>query len=436
VELSEHLFRRESGRLVAALVRIFGVHNLALAEDVVQDAFCRALDVWKIRGVPDNPSAWLMTVAKRRALDVVRRERTARTFAPEIARWLESEWTLAPVVDESFTSAVIRDEQLRMMFSCCHPSLSEETQIALILNVLCGFGASEVANAFLSSRAAMEKRIARGKKSLASAERLFDLSDDDFGARLAAVRSALYLLFNEGYHSASSETAVRAELCGEAIRLTSMLLETEAAAEPATFALAALMCLHAARLPARLDAHGDLSSLIDQDRSRWDVCLIERGRALLEQASSGSEATPYHLEAAIAAVHAGSPSIDSTNWDAIVQLYDRLSNLTPSPVVALNRAVAIAQRDGPDAGLVAIRAIPDADRLRDYPFYPAAIGELELRRGDLESAARAFSTAVGLARNPLERRFLERRLRVAQATSHPAAAGQGRSAPARGCGSD
>jgi RNA polymerase sigma-70 factor (ECF subfamily) len=196
------------------------------------------------------------------------------------------------------------------------------------------------------------------------------------------------------------------------------------------------MCLHAARLPARLDAHGDLSSLIDQDRSRWDVCLIERGRALLEQASSGSEATPYHLEAAIAAVHAGSPSIDSTNWDAIVQLYDRLSNLTPSPVVALNRAVAIAQRDGPDAGLVAIRAIPDADRLRDYPFYPAAIGELELRRGDLESAARAFSTAVGLARNPLERRFLERRLRVAQATSHPAAAGQGRSAPARGCGSD
>ena len=146
MELSEHLFRRESGRLVAALVRIFGVHNLALAEDVVQDAFCRALDVWKIRGVPDNPSAWLMTVAKRRALDVVRRERTARTFAPELARWLESEWTLAPAVDESFTSAVIRDEQLRMMFSCCHPSLSEETQIALILNVLCGFGASEVAS--------------------------------------------------------------------------------------------------------------------------------------------------------------------------------------------------------------------------------------------------------------------------------------------------
>ena len=246
------------------------------------------------------------------------------------------------------------------------------------------------------------------------------------------MRAALYLLFNEGYHSASSETAVRAELCDEAIRLTSMLLETEATAEPATFALAALMCLHAARLPARLDAHGDLSSLLDQDRSRWDADLIDRGRAWLEQASSGSEATPYHLEAAIAAVHAGSPSFDATDWNAIVELYDRLLNLTPSPVVALNRAVAVAQRDGPDAGLVAIRAIPDADRLRDYPFYPAAIGELELRRGDLESAARAFSAAVCLARNPLERRFLERRLRAAQASSHPAPVGQARSVLGRG----
>jgi len=423
MELGDHFFRRESGRLVAALTRIFGVHNLALAEDVVQDAFCRALEVWKVRGVPDNPAAWLMAAARHRALDVVRRERTARTFAPELTRWLESEWTLAPVVDESFTSAVIRDEQLRMMFSCCHPSLPEEAQIALILNVLCGFGASEVATAFLTSRAAVEKRITRGKKALANAERLFDLSDDDFGARLASVRAALYLLFNEGYHSASSETAVRAELCDEAIRLTSMLLETEATAEPATFALAALMCLHAARLPARLDAHGDLSSLPDQDRSRWNRALIDRGLALLEQASCGSVATAYHLEAAIAAVHAGSPSIASTNWDAIVELYDRLLKLTPSPVVALNRAVAVAQRDGPDAGLAAIRAIPDADRLRDYPFYPAAIGELELRRGDAASAARAFAAAVGLARNPLERRFLERRLRTAETTSHPAPAG-------------
>jgi RNA polymerase sigma factor (sigma-70 family) len=213
MELSEHLFRRESGRLVAALVRIFGVHNLALAEDVVQDAFCRALEVWKVRGIPDNPAAWLMSVAKHRALDIVRKEQTARTFAAELSRTLQSEWTLVPAVEEAFAGSTIRDEQLRMMFSCCDPRLPEEVQVALVLNILCGFGAAEIAGAFLISRAAMEKRISRGKKSLASSKRLFDLADAEFGPRLSAVRRALYLLFNEGYHGASAEVAVRVDLC-------------------------------------------------------------------------------------------------------------------------------------------------------------------------------------------------------------------------------
>src|SRR5689334_19733503 len=190
MELTEHLFRRESGRLVAALTRIFGVHNLALAEDVVQDAFCRALEVWKVRGVPENPAAWLMSVAKHRALDIVRREQTRRTFAPEIGRMLESEWTLAPAVNEAFAASSIRDEQLRMMFSCCHPRLPEEVQVALVLNILCGFGAVEIAGAFLVSRAAVEKRIARGKKVLAASTRLFDLADAEFDARALAVRHA------------------------------------------------------------------------------------------------------------------------------------------------------------------------------------------------------------------------------------------------------
>jgi RNA polymerase sigma factor (sigma-70 family) len=240
MELSEHLFRRESGRLVAALTRIFGVHNLALAEDVVQDAFCRAMEVWTVRGIPDNPSAWLMTVAKNRALDIVRKERTARTFAPELTRALESEWTLAPAVEEAFTGSTIRDEQLRMMFSCCDPRLPEEVQVALVLNILCGFGGSELASAFLTSRAAMEKRLSRGKNSLAQSARLFDLSDAEFEVRLSAVRRALYLLFNEGYHGGSSEGAVRSELCTEAIRLTMLLIEWPPAASPETNALAAV----------------------------------------------------------------------------------------------------------------------------------------------------------------------------------------------------
>ena len=259
MEPSDHLFRREAGRMVATLTRIFGVHNLALAEDVVQDAFCRALEVWKFRGVPENPSAWLMATAKNRALDVLRRERTARTFAPELGRLLESEWTVAPAVHELFGPSAIKDDQLRMMFSCCHPRLPEEAQVALMLHILCGFSVSEVASAFVSGEAAMEKRISRAKKVLAGSKRLFDIADaDDFAARLPAVQRALYLLFNEGYHGASRRIAVRAELCHEAMRLATLLREHPLAATPATYALSALMCLHAARLPARLDASGDL----------------------------------------------------------------------------------------------------------------------------------------------------------------------------------
>ena len=408
--MDDHLFRRESGRMVAALTRIFGVQNLALAEDVVQEAFCRALEVWKVRGIPENPSAWLMATAKHRALDVVRRNRTARDFAPELGRLLESEWTLGPVVQEAFAPNTIRDEQLRMMFSCCHPKLSEEMQLALILNILCGFGADEIAGAFLSGRAAIEKRIARGKKVLATRKTLFDLGDGEFTSRLSTVRRALYLLFNEGYHGACTESAVRADLCQEAMRLTALLAEHPAAATPATYALAALMYLHAARLPARVDAAGDLHALADQDRSRWDRRLVAEGLALFERSAAGYELTAYHVESAIAAVHAAADSLAAIDWARIVALYDQLMTIAPSPVVALNRAIAVGERDGPEQGLAAIAGIADKDRLAHYPFLAAAEGELELRRGRREAARAHFHTARGLARNDEERRFLEKRI--------------------------
>jgi RNA polymerase sigma-70 factor (ECF subfamily) len=420
LDLSEQLFRRESGRMVAALTRIFGVHNLGLAEDVVQDAFQRALETWKVRGVPENPAAWLMTTAKNRAKDVLRRQRTARTFAPELGRLLETEWTMAPLVDEAFGASALRDEQLRMMFSCCHPRLGEEAQVALVLNVLCGFGASEIAGAFLAGRAAIEKRIARGKKTLASARRLFDLGDAEFAARLSAVRRALYLLFNEGYHGASPRAAVRPELCAEALRLTELLLEHPPAATPETHALAALMSLHAARLPARLDAAGDLHPLLEQDRARWDPELVARGLAWLERSAAGPELSAFHMEAAIAAAHASAPSVEATDWPSIVALYDRLLAIAPSPVVALNRAIALAERDGPERGLAELRAIADRGRLDRYPFYPAALGELELRLGNTGAAREHFARAHALARNPAERRFLATRVQACQSAGGPA----------------
>ena len=406
----EHLFRRESGRMIATVTRIFGLHNLALAEDVVQDAFCRALEVWKVRGLPENPAAWLMATAKHRALDTLRRERTARTFAPELAHLIESEWTIASTIEESFAQEAIKDDQLRIMFSCCHPRLREEGQVALILHILCGFSVGEIASAFLSSRAAIEKRVLRAKKVLAGSKKLFDLADADFASRLSAVHRALYLLFNEGYHSASPESAVRADLCHEAIRLARMLLGHPFGATTTSHALVALLCLHAARLPARTDAAGELLTLFDQDRSHWDRRLTDEGYRMLDLAAKGTELSEYHAEAMIAATHARAPTTEKTDWSTIVKLYDLLMSLRPSPVVALSRAIAIAQLEGANAGLEAIRAIGTPDRLAGYLFYWAALGELELRRGDRDSARGHFRTALAQARNPMERRFLEQRL--------------------------
>ena len=410
MQIEEHFFRHEFGRIVATLTRLFGVRNLALAEDVTQDAFCRAMETWKLRGLPENPSAWLMATAKNRALDILRRERTVRTLEPELARFLESEWTLVPTVEDAFSTQAVKDSLLRMMFSCSHPRLPDEAKTALVLHILCGFSVKEIAQAFVSSQAAIEKRITRAKQVLAESTTLFDLADADFPARLSSVQQALYLLFNEGYHGASSEAVVRTELCQEAMRLIDLLLEQSALATPKTHALAALMYLHAARLPTRLDGAGNLVSFFEQDRSLWDRRLLAQGQEFLDRSASGTELTEYHIEAAIAAVHASAVRSEDTDWKQIVSLYDMLMAIRPSPIVALSRAIAIAQLDGAERGLEEINAIEDLQRLSSYPFYPATVGELELRRGKCVVAKAHFSAALSLARNPMERDFLQRRI--------------------------
>lgn len=413
MDLGEQLFRNEAGRIVAALTRIFGLDNLALAEDVMQDTFCRAVEVWKLRGIPPNPSAWLMKAAKNRAIDLLRRERTVRNLVPELGRLLESEWTLVPTVSGFFDPETIKDDELRMMFSCCDPKLSEETQVALTLSLLCGFTAHEIANSFLTKQKTMEKRLERGKKTLAASGRLFDLADRELSARLTAVHRALYLLFNEGYHGASPESAVRADLCRSAMRLAIALAENAAVSSPATYALCALMWLHAARLSARVNG-GNLIALADQDRSLWDQALIAKGRAYLERAATGPDLTEYHIEAAIASIHCDAASAEDTDWAKVVWLYDTLMAIRPSPVIALNRAIAVAQLNGPHSGIDEINAIDHRERLVSYPFFAAALGELELRAGRHGNARSHFTSAIALARNPMERRFLESRLGAIQ----------------------
>jgi RNA polymerase sigma-70 factor (ECF subfamily) len=410
VEPDDTLFRRESARLLAALTRIFGIEQIALAEDVVQETLTAAFEAWRWSGVPDHYSALLMMSAKNRVIDVFRRERTTRKFAPDLGRLIEAEWSAGPAGEELFLPEALRDDELRMMFSCCQPRLKEDVQIALVLKNLCGLSVEEIAGAFLVSPAAIEKRLTRGKSAIADSKRFFELTAADFDPRLATVHRALYLLFNEGYHSAGAESVVRIDLCREALRLVYLLVEHAPAATPTTKALAALMCLNAARLPGRIDEGGNLKAILYQDRSRWDRALIAEGLELLAASASGEEVTAYHVEAAIAGVHASAESAEKTPWGEIVSLYDALLTLRPSPVVALNRAMAIAQHEGPEGGLDAVRVIQDVEQLSSYPFYPAALGELELRLGRAAVAAEHFKAALGLARNESERRFLEERM--------------------------
>jgi RNA polymerase sigma-70 factor (ECF subfamily) len=397
--LVDHLFRREAGKMVATLVRVLGMRRVELAEDAVQDALCRALEIWKYRGVPDNPSAWLFQAARNRAIDLLRRGALVDRAARRLSERLPS----------AVGDVEIRDDQLRMMFACAPPSVPREAQVAVILKYLCGFGVGEIAQAFLTSPAAVEKRLARAKRTL-KRETLVDLPDAKSAARrLDSVQQALYLLFSEGYHGSHPERTVREELCSEALRLASLLSDHRATAAPSTFALLALFCLHAARLPSRIDDAGSLVLLEAQDRSRWSRPLIEEGIRCLGRSAEGPEITPFHLEAAIAAHHARAASFAETDWPAIADLYSKLLDLRPSPVVALNRAIAIGRVAGPDEGLRELDRIRSGRRLKNYPFLEAAAGDLQQRAGRIREAKAHFERAVALARNESERKVLEGR---------------------------
>jgi RNA polymerase sigma factor (sigma-70 family) len=396
--------------MTSALVRLFGPHNLPLAEDVVHDALCRALEVWKYSGIPENPAAWLMTAAKNRAIDVLRRERSQREKAGELEYSIASEAALRPAVEDAFADDALRDDQLRMMFACCHARLGEDVQVALVLNLLCGFGVGEIAGAFLVSEAAMEKRLQRGKHVLGESRGLPEVTPERVAENLETVHGALYLLFNEGYHGNQPVETVRVELCAEAIRLGALLAGAPGIATPATHALLALMCLVAARLPGRLDANGDLVPLRDQDRAKWDQALVRLGIAELNTSATGEEISPFHLEAAIAYEHTVAPTHAETNWLRIVSLYDALRAVRPSPVVALSRAIAVGELEGPLRALEELAKITDRERFDRSPFYAAAVGEEQLRAGKLEGARESFKTALALARSPAERRYLELRL--------------------------
>lgn len=411
--LVDHLFRHEAGKMIAYLTKVFGFTHLDLAEDVVQDTLCRALEMWPIHGVPNKPSAWLMRVARNRAIDLVRRDNQFQHVAAELLRRLQLGDDLSEE-SEVFTRE-IQDDQLRMMFACCHEELSTEAQVTLILKTLCGFSVFEIAHALLSSEDAIEKRLGRARKLFRQIGRLVEITQvGEIPARLEAVYGAIYLLFNEGYHGSQAEPTVREELCCEAIRLAVLLSEHPAAARPKTFALLALLCFHAARLPGRIDDDRALIQLEVQDRSKWDQDLLWRGFDYLEQAALGNEMSDYHLEAGIAALHCAAPTYAQTDWGKILDLYTLLYRRKPSPIIALNRAIAVGNALGPAAGLAELSQIPDRAKLADYPFYPAAKGEFHLLAGEPTEAVKHFWDAFKLARSRSETEFFERKYQACQ----------------------
>lgn len=401
--LVEHFFRREYGRLVALLTRRLGVARLELVEDAVQSALVHAMQAWPRAGTPADPAGWLYRAAKNAATDTLRRDAAFADKRPEFA---------APTAtaDERPDDHLIGDEQLRMLFTCCHPELPDESRLALALKVVCGFGVDEIARALLTATANVQKRLTRAKDKLAEMGFNADeVPDADLPARRESVHSVLYLLFNEGYHSSAEADLIRRDLCAEAIRLAELLATHPTLGSPASEALLALMRMHAARFDARQSAAGELLVLAEQDRFRWDREMIRTAFFWLERSARGDELSRYHLEAAILAEHCRAETFAETDWDRIISLYDLLCEREPHWLHALNRAVAVAERHGPAAGLAALDAIAPGGDIR-YGHWHAVRGELLLRSGESSGARIAFTAARDLAATAAERAFLNGRM--------------------------
>jgi RNA polymerase sigma-70 factor, ECF subfamily len=407
----EEVYRAEWGRIVAALIRLVG--DFDLAEESAQEAFTAAVDQWRINGVPEFPRAWIIQTARHKAIDRIRRR--AR-LEEKLEIYIDPK---EPSEEPNYDNAEIPDDQLRLIFTCCHPALAPEAQIALTLRTLCGLQTDEIARAFLVPIETMAQRIVRAKRKIRDARIPYAVpSTKDLPERLEAVLTVIYLVFNEGYAATRGQALVRTDLCSEAVRLARLVRTLTAPQTPAeATALLALMLLQDARRDARLDEMGDIVILEEQDRSRWNQSQIAEALPLVEEAFRGTLG-PYAVQAAIAALHCQAARPEETDWPQIVRLYDLLERMQPSPIIALNRAVAVAMAEGPQQGLNIIESLAAADDLGEYHLLHAARADLLRRMGSSTEAAKSYERALALVTNESERRFLQRRLREVQSSTN------------------
>lgn len=406
-----HLFRQEWGKLVAVLTKLFGPQNLQLAEDVVQDTLLKAFNTWKINGLPQNPSAWLFTVARNKAIDVLRQQKRQNEVSKNLTPLLQSEYSLVPTVQELVNTNTIDDDQLRMMFVCCHPALSTEAQVSLILKTLCGFSVTEIAKAFVTGYDTIEKRLTRARQSFRDNNVQFELPPAaELENRLDNVLLAIYLLFNEGYNSTQHEDLIRKDLMHEAMQLCELICRSRAVDHFKAHALMALICFTASRNEARQDAAGNILLLKEQDRKRWNKALIEKGIFHLEASSEAEQVNKYQLEAGIAYEHARAASYASTNWRNILKCYDLMCQFYPSPIIELNRAIVISEINGPAEGIKAIEAITNLSALKKYYLLPATLGELNWQLQNNKLANQYFAQAMELTKSAAERKLLQQKM--------------------------
>ena len=403
----DHLFRHESGKMIAILTRIFGVSQLQLVEDVVQESFLKAMQSWKFGNVPNNPSAWLMQVAKNKVVDVLRKRNrehlynaTGKAFDFETA------------IPEYFHEQEIADSQLRMIFTCAHPELKEEDRLALTLKTVSGFSIHEIAQALLSTEDAIQKRLLRARAFIREENIQFEIpAGAALRARMNTTLSVLYLLFNEGYNSSREEEFIRKDLCAEAMRLCKLLTEHPICNAPSANALLALMCFHAARFESRISDDNDMILLHQQDRSKWDQNLIKVGYAYLNQSSLGEDISVYHLESAIAAEHCLSPSFKETNWARMLQLYDLLFELKPTATVKLNRSIVVAEMGNLEEAIQSVLSIPNLDHLlKTHYIYSTVLGDLYKRLSDAVRAKEFLEKALSLTHSRAERNLIQQKL--------------------------